>query len=51
MISYIRNKINEYKLRRFMKRHKEHFEKAKNVKEQFDYLFIETIKRLVNEKK
>jgi hypothetical protein len=36
MISYIRNKINEYKLRRFMKRHNEHFEKVKKAKEDFD---------------
>jgi hypothetical protein len=33
MISYIRNKIHLYRLRRFMKRHNEHFEKVKKAKE------------------
>ena len=36
MISYIRNKIHLYKLRRFMKRQNEHFEKIKKAKEDFD---------------
>jgi hypothetical protein len=51
MIFYIRKKINEYRLRRFLKKHNKHFEKVKKVKKQFDYLFIETLKRLSNEKK
>lgn len=36
MITYIRNKIRLYKLRRFMKRQNESVEKMKQAKEDFD---------------
>jgi len=51
MIKYIKKKILQYKLRRFLKKNNEKLEMAKKVREDFDAILIKTLNQLKTKNK
>jgi hypothetical protein len=51
MIKYIKKKILQYELRRFLKKNNEHLEKAQKAREDFDAHLIKTLNQLKTKNK